>query len=191
MRIACFLGGWFGPLACPVLIGAHRWRSGARRLLFLVVIAVLSAGQYAYAQEQGGQQANGAQGRNVFLAGAIELVVPLLGHAYAGDVARGLWPAALTVCGLGAMEFAFFAIDDNCRIRGDGVEVCDNARGLVLMLGVLSYLAGRVWGVVSAVRTARQVNTLGIMEPTALRDAEVDLSVTKVGQIGIGMAVRF
>ncbi len=58
------------------------------------------------------------------------------------------------------------------------------------MFGVLSYLAGRVCGAVSAVNTARQANTL-VREQTGRNDAEVDLSVSQVGQIAIGMAVRF
>lgn len=191
MRVACFLRGWFGPLSCPTVVDDHPIGSRVIRLMFLVVITVLAAAHQAYAQGHGGQQANLAQGRNVLLAGAIELVVPLVGHAYAGDLGRGLWPAAVTVGGFAAMEFAFFAIDDNCRIGEDGVQVCDNASRLVLMCGALSYLAGRVWGAVSAVNTARQANTLLIRQQTGRNDAEVDLSVSQVGQITIGMAVRF
>ena len=187
----CFPRGHVGPLPYLALARDQPWRSRVIRLLFLVVISALVADGHAYAQEQDGQQANEAHGRNVLLAGAIELVVPVLGHAYAGDAVRGLWPAAVAAAGLGAMEVALFVIDDNCRIGEDGVEVCDNARAEVLMLGILTYLAARAWGVVSAVNTARQANALLMRERAAGKGAEVDLSVAQIGQFTIGLVVRF
>lgn len=70
-------------------------------------------------------------------AAIIEAIVPILGHAYVGDAEKGFVPAAVSAGGLLLMV-----------LGGDGFNA-----GL-MSLGYLTYLGGRVWGVVSAYQMA-------------------------------------
>ncbi|MYG80289.1 MAG: hypothetical protein F4187_00270 [Gemmatimonadetes bacterium] len=88
--------------------------------------------------------------RSVWRAEILELLVPLAGHAYAGDLSRGAFPTFVRLAG-GAVAFAH---RDFCILW------CDSDDGDLrwFSAGVAGYLGGTVWGVVSARRTARDTN---------------------------------
>ncbi|MBM3712835.1 MAG: hypothetical protein FJW56_05300 [Actinobacteria bacterium] len=80
-----------------------------------------------------------AEKKSELTAGILEWLIPVVGHAYAEDAGRGLIPAGVSVGGL-------------VLIFASGGET-----GLVTV-GLLGYLIGRVWGIVSAVETASDFN---------------------------------
>jgi len=86
-----------------------------------------------------------AEKKSEALSGILEACIPLVGHAYVGDVKRGFVPAAVSVGGLALAIIAPFS----------GSEGSIVALGSI---GWLAYLGGRVWGVVSAINTANDYN---------------------------------
>lgn len=68
--------------------------------------------------------------------------IPLLGHAYAGDIKRGYVPAA--VSGGGIAIYIVGAAADN---------------GYIAVLGGLIYAGSRIWGMISAYNTAKDYNS--------------------------------
>jgi hypothetical protein len=125
----------------------------ARRALAATVLAAAPAG--AQLPDSTGARADSTRGDSArvggpatvspVVAGVFEYFVPLAGHAYAGDVRRGLWPLALTAAGVGVM------IWDTGR--------CDSNLGCGYLLhGAALTVAGRLWGVQSAVSTALRRN---------------------------------
>ena len=103
----------------------------------------------------------------------LELIVPTLGHAYAGDWKRGVLPAVFSVGGY----VGLLAQADDDGFVGDGA-------GAYLALGAL--LGGRIWGLVSAVGTANDHN-----RSLSSGNASVTLLPTPGGGLGVGMALRF
>lgn len=82
-----------------------------------------------------------ADKKSEFAAGALEFLVPVVGHAYAGDAGRGVVPAIVSVGGLVVLIAGASDLD-----------------ATVATLGYLAYLGGRIWGIVSAVNTAENYN---------------------------------
>lgn len=80
-----------------------------------------------------------AEKKSELTAGVLEWLIPVVGHAYAGDAERGLLPAGVSVGGL-------------VLIFASGGE-----SGLITA-GLLGYLVGRIWGIVSAVQTGEDFN---------------------------------
>ena len=107
------------------------------------------------------------------LGGALflELLVPVLGHAYAGDARRGVLPAVVTLGGVG-MIFG-------------GASARDYAGVIVALGGIAVSAGGKIWGLVSAVDTARDYNR-------RLRErASPTLVLTRDGRASIGVSLRF
>jgi len=75
------------------------------------------------------------------LSGILEACIPLVGHAYAGDVKRGFVPAGVS---LGGLALSIIGVFSNSIAA---VYLCWTA-----------YFGGRVWGVVSAINTANDYN---------------------------------
>ncbi len=86
-----------------------------------------------------------AEKKNEIVAAALEFFIPVLGHAYAGNVEKGLVPAAVSVGGL-VMVFITPHIFD--------IQGFYN----FAWMGSLVYLGGRVWGIVSAYQTSEEYN---------------------------------
>lgn len=80
-----------------------------------------------------------AEKKSELAAGVLEWLIPIVGHAYAGDAQRGLLPAGVSLGGF-------------VLIIASGGDT-----GLVTA-GLLGYLVGRIWGIVSAVETASDFN---------------------------------
>ena len=110
-------------------------------LLRLGATLLLASG--ACTSLQGQQALPPADTRSPVLAGALELFLPTVGFAYAGDWKRGLPPNIVRV---GAV--VSIVATDWCREDGD-----DACAVLGLLLGV-----GHVWATIGAVNTARDRN---------------------------------
>ena len=107
------------------------------------------------------------------VAFTLELLVPTLGHVYAGDFDRGIAPALVTGVGVGIVALSYSEIQDI------------NNWVFVGLLGIGVTIAGKAWGLVSAVRTTLDHNR-GLVE----RVMPV-LGVTPDGRALIGVSVRF
>lgn len=110
---------------------------------FLLPVVIFTSVHISIAQQSQGEAWNRyqAEKKSQLTAGVLEALVPVVGHAYAGDAGRGVIPAVVSVGGLVIM------------IAGAGeLDVT------VITLGYLGYLGGRVWGIVSAVQTADDYN---------------------------------
>ncbi len=108
------------------------------------------------------------------VAFTLELFVPTLGHAYAGDFDRGIAPALVTGVGVGLVALAYHRNPD---LGANWFYV-----GLV---GLGAVAGGKTWGMVSAVRTTLDHNR-------ALRERVTPtLALTPDGRALIGVSVRF
>ena len=80
--------------------------------------------------------------KSAVAAGALEYLVPTLGHAYAGDWDKGLPPLLVFVAGI--------------AVAIEGSDHCvEGERCAMLLAGVATMVTGKVWGIYSAVRLAR------------------------------------
>ncbi len=109
-----------------------------KAFLFFVFIAFLSTNLFAQSSTDAWTKYN-AEKKSELTAGVLEWLIPVVGHAYAGDAERGLLPAGVSVGGL-------------VLIFASGGE-----SGLITA-GLLGYLVGRIWGIVSAVQTGEDFN---------------------------------
>lgn len=108
------------------------------------------------------------------VAFTLELFVPTLGHAYAGDFDRGIAPALVTGVGVGLVAL----------VHHQSAELGSNWH-LVGLVGLGVVVGGKTWGVVSAVRTTLDHNR-------ALRERVTPaLALTPDGRALIGVSVRF
>ena len=71
------------------------------------------------------------------IAVGLEIVVPILGHGYAGDAKKGILPAIVTLGGYIAIGTT---LDDEGEIKGDKEGTA--------ALGAVAVLAGRAWALV-------------------------------------------
>lgn len=112
--------------------------------LGVVACAVLPcAARSAHAQEAQPLAAAQPTERSPLAAAALETLVPVLGHIYAGDWRRGISPALVYAGGVAAFAYAYNECTD-----------CE----FLLIGGAVAWLGGRVWGIVSAARTAQERN---------------------------------
>lgn len=127
-----------------------------------------------------------AEKKEAWVAVAAEWFLPIVGHAYAGDAKRGLLPAAVTVGGFGLV---IAGVDQSL----DGLFTDDNEGQTLAILGLTAIVGGRIWGIVSAGKTAGDTNR-ALRERLGL-DSE-DLSLTPVitplggSRFGVGLALR-
>lgn len=104
------------------------------------------------------------------VAAGLEIIVPILGHGYAGNAKRGILPAILRVGGAVALAAA-----------GD-----DEDKETQAAIGGLAFLGGSIWGIVSAVRTANEHN-----RSLSSGNASLTLLPTPDGRLGVGVALRY
>ena len=138
-------------------------------LIFATVLSALTAGPVAAQLPADGDDA--LPPRSEFLAELLEALVPLAGHAYAGDWTRGVFPTMVRVAG-GAVAIAHH---DFCILW------CSTDDGDIrwFTAGAAVYLGGTLWGVVSARRTVRDRNASLLVEPAPNR------------QVALGIRMRF
>ena len=135
-------------------------------LLLLVPAGVRAQEPEALAQYE-------LQKKNEAAAAGLEALLPILGHYYAGDAKAGLGPAALSYGGF--VGFLVIAVrSDNSTFGG---------------LAWLSYLGGRIWGVVSALDEAREFNR-DLADRLGVVLDDVDLVVSPIpGGVSVGLSL--
>ncbi len=95
-----------------------------------------------------------AEKKDELAAIMLEMAIPIVGHAYVDDAKVGLKP---TVVSVGGLVLAIAGTSVGCRQQFLGSCIQDGNDALIIG-GVLAYLGGRVWGVVSAMDYARRHN---------------------------------
>ncbi len=110
--------------------------------------------------------------KDPIIAFAIEMFVPVLGHAYAGDAKRGIAPAVVQVAGFGLVLYGVNEELDNLFGSSDG-----DARPLIYV-GLASVAVGKFWGLVSVAKTVRERNASLVVEPTPDRQVAVGIRVS-------------
>ena len=114
------------------------------------------------------------QGRkDPFVAAGLELVLPILGHAYAGNAKRGILPNAVS---LGGFVGLVARIDPLGSSEADALDYALLA----------AFLGGRIWAIVSAAGTANDHN-----RSLSSGNANLSLLPTPDGRLGVGMNLRF
>jgi len=88
-----------------------------KAFLFIVIISFLSTNLFAQSNSDAWLKYN-AEKKSEFAAGALEFLIPVVGHAYAGDAGRGVVPALVSAGGLVIMIAG--ASDVNAGIMGIG-----------------------------------------------------------------------
>lgn len=155
----------------------------------LVFGALLSLPGQGDAQRSSSEERYEELKKNPLLAATLELIVPIVGHDYAGDRNAALPSASMMAVGL---SLFFGAALTTCRSLFD-LEPdpgCVSRAEVVAKIGALTFLGSRVWAVVSAWRQANRTNAY-YRRYLRLDDADLALSVTPAGQLGLGVALRF
>lgn len=124
-------------------------RGNPRQVLFaLGLVLIVFGGNDAIAQtppeprsSQDAWAAYNAEKKEEFAAAGLEALIPVVGHAYVGDARRGLLPLAVSGGGLALLIIGAGDVDTS-----------------LMSIGWLTYLGGRVWGVVSALEAAKEHN---------------------------------
>ena len=141
--------------------------------------------------------------KSPFLAATLELIIPTLGHDYAGDRDAGKPMAGLMIVGGGMLMLAiakaaadFYGRADPAHLQGEDGDTdpdSDSGSGGVSALaktGMVAIAGSRVWAFVSAWRVANRTNA-HYRSLLNLDDAGLALSVTPSGQLGLGVSLRF
>ncbi|MCY4399128.1 MAG: hypothetical protein OXE96_07310 [Gemmatimonadetes bacterium] len=105
------------------------------------------------------------------IALAIELFVPVLGHAYAGDAKRGIAPAVVHVAGVGLV---IHALNENLNNLFNSEKDSRN----VAIVGLAAFAVGKAWGLVSVASTVGERNASLVVEPTPDRQVSVGIKVS-------------
>ena len=102
------------------------------------------------------------------VAVGLEIVVPILGHGYAGDAKKGILPALVTFGGYVAIATT---LDEDDEIK-EGKEG-------VALAGAAAVLAGRVWALVQVSKMVDEHNKSLTIEPV------------EKGRLGAKVVLRF
>ena len=127
--------------------------------------------------------------KSPLLAATVELIVPIVGHDYAGDRNAALVSASIAVVGL-SLSFGGFFYRCHKLIDLEPDPGCQSKAAFVAKVGNFVYLGSRIWGSVTAWRLANRTNAL-YRRRLGLDDADLALSVTRAGQFGLGVSLRF
>ena len=88
------------------------------------------------------------------VAVGLEIVVPILGHGYAGNAKKGILPAIATLGGYVAIATT---LDEDGEIKGDKEGTA--------ALGAVAVLAGRVWALVQVSQMVEDHNKRLSVQP--------------------------
>lgn len=113
--------------------------------------------------------------KDPIIAFALETIVPVLGHAYAGDARRGIAPAVVHVAGYGLIGYGVSRAFDCLLFCSSSTN--DNTDGLIISAGVAAAVVGKVWGLVSVTSTVRDRNASLVVEPTPGRQLAVGIKL--------------
>ncbi|MYA63673.1 MAG: hypothetical protein F4139_00315 [Gemmatimonadetes bacterium] len=125
------------------------------------------------------------------LAATLELIIPTLGHDYAGDQ----WAGRPMVYMMGAAVGTFagaLALGVPCTKSGPDANWDSGCEMLEFLAkaSVLAFFGSRVWAFVSAWRVANRTNAFN-RRRLGIEDAGLALSVTPRGQLALGVSFRF
>lgn len=120
-----------------------------------------------------------------WFAATLELILPTVGHAYAGDEDGGRPMAAL----MGAAAVMFWATAMTGHHCTRDKPRCWG-REIIVKTCAMAIIGSRVWAFDSALRLARRTNAY-YRRSLGLSDAGLALSVTPGGQLGLGVRLRF
>lgn len=126
--------------------------------------------------------------KSPFLAATLDLIIPTLGHDYAGDRDAGKLAAWVTAGGaISFFAFAFGASHPDCR--DDPPTSCSVIYIVALTSGAV-VVGSRIWASISAWKLANRTNAY-YRRRLNLDEAGLALSVTPNGQLGLGVSLRF
>ena len=129
-----------------------------------------------------------------------EFFIPVWGHAYAGNAKRGIQPMVVRVVGEAA--FVLLAPDEDDQVctetsstmtstggttRFRSQTTCTIEASGAFWVAFIAHLGGKIWGLISAVRTAKDYNQSIESENTAT----LSLFPTQDKGIGVAMTLRF
>lgn len=122
-------------------------------LTYLLFVFLLSYSSNLFAQQTGDAWLKyNADKKSELTAGLLEVLIPIVGHAYAGNAGKGVIPLVVSVGGI-ALMVAGASKEETSLLTGD----VSTETGMIIG-GAALYLVGRIWGVVSAVGTASNYN---------------------------------
>jgi len=131
--------------------------------------------------------------KSPLLAATLEWIVPTVGHDYAGDREAGMLAARVTIAGavlfIGGALIGFFKCWEVPDQPPPGPN-CGRGWEVVSIAGFLTVPASRIWASVSAWGLANRTNAY-YRRRLRLDDADLALSVTPSGQLGLGVSLRF
>ena len=128
--------------------------------------------------------------KSPFLAATLELIIPTLGHDYAGDRDAGKPMAGLMIVGAVFHGLALAKAAADFYGAGPDPDPGSGAVSVLAKTGLLAIVGSRVWAFVSAWRLANRTNAY-YRRSLNLDDAGLALSVTPSGQLGLGVSLRF
>ena len=127
------------------------------RIVFaIILLAAPLAAQEAPPLAMTSSPMAGEYPKSKAVAVGLELLVPILGHGYAGDAKKGIPPALLTIGGYVALATT---LDEDGEIKEDKETVAG--------VGALAALAGRVWALVQVSKMVDAHNNRLAIEPVA------------------------
>jgi hypothetical protein len=133
-------------------VGGHPMLQATRAVSACVILLSTGAGIHAQvnpsSKGEGAQPSVPVQGKSALAAGALELVLPTVGFAYAGHWARGLPPTLFRVAGV------YLALDQQMQVPLGGSGACVGQCTLGLTLAA----AGTIWAVIDAAIVAKRSN---------------------------------
>jgi len=123
--------------------------------------------------------------RSEAIALGLEWLIPVVGHAYAGDASAGLLPAGVTLGGAALMLGGVASCID--------IDSCEGGAAVAVLGGFVSVIGGRIWGMASAYGTAARTNR-ELRQRLGIQNVVGSLIVTPdplQGRYRVGMALRF
>ena len=125
--------------------------------------------------------------KSPFLAATLEWIIPTVGHDYAGDREAGMPAVYLLLGGLG-VGFVATGGGHGVGCNHDPGKLCA-VLPFVAMAAAGAILGSRVWASVSAWKLANRTNAY-YRRRLGLDDAGLALSVTPMGELGLGVSLR-
>ena len=154
----------------------------------LLLGALLGLAGQAHAQRKSPEERYDDLKKSPLLAATVELIVPVVGHDYAGDRNAALVSASMAVVGLSLWFGGAYSCYSLLDVEPD--PGCLSKAAFVAGVGRFVYLGSRVWGAVTAWRLANRTNA-SYRRRLGLDDADLAVSVTPAGQLGLGVSLRF
>lgn len=159
----------------------------------LVFGALLGFPGQADAQRMSPEERYDEMKKSPLLAATLEWIIPTVGHDYTGDREAGKPAAVATIAGAvlfigGGLigSFSCYEVPD----EPPPAPNCGRGWVVVSIAGFLTVPASRIWASVSAWRLASRTNAY-YRRSLRLDDADLALSVTPAGQLGLGVSLRF